>query len=590
MMPAALGTGLAVLCWQLLVFSLPGLLSLLWPGRRKLTLEAWWLSAVLAAAVQALLGTLWSGLHLPAPDLEPLIWLGISTGLCIGLRNIRISFHRIAQPGWVWVLMLITVLVRLIPAAVDAGLGQSDAYAHLQFGQDLLATGSITNPIYPPAHAWVHTLPARGMGLEPYLLYRFGGAAPALGMILALFFACRRGAGERVAVCAGLLAAACPLFLPLIKTGVGVFANQLGLLFAASLLWSIYRHSWISLLLAMGLAVSVPLMAPDLALPLLLLALLQKRYRLAGILVATGVTGILLVAGRILSRPPEHLTESLKLLAGSEGSVTIAETIKAFVLPGPVPFPVAIQVAVAFMAVTAMSLFLLRRRLTYRSAALLPLLAATAGLQTATGIFQFPAYQRAGWLFFLGLAGVGGLVIRDVSRQLRLTSFVYPLLLLSGLGLFLLPPVHPPQLSHAEDELIRLLRYLRAEPPEEQTDLWTRPFNGFAGRQGDPVPVLMRRETAYRIRSPEFGKTPVLDPRRPAIVILETVPPPVTGNPEHDERVQGLWSLNQALNEMIQQTPGMHPWTPPAGLPLHGLEVWRFRGELPASSPGDNDS
>ena len=290
----AIGGGIVV--WQALVYGLPSLLAYLITTRRvHLPCETAWFLVVSSLALQALLGTFWTLTGLPM-GIEPLVWLCCCAGLGIQVARSPIQVSPISSPAWLLCIVGITLLSRLVPAAMQSGLGQSDAYSHLQFGMELLSTGSLSNPVYPSAHAWIHTLPLQVFSGDPYLLYRYGGAIMALGLVLGIYFITRAAGDESAAICAGLLAAGCPLMLPLLRTGVGVFANQAGLLFAGLVLWAFPRNLWAALLAGLALACTVPMMLIDLAIPLFLYTVVQKKFVIAGSLAGIGAIGVGLVA------------------------------------------------------------------------------------------------------------------------------------------------------------------------------------------------------------------------------------------------------------------------------------------------------
>lgn len=578
-----LGYGLLIFLWQVAVVTAPALVGryLAHPGK-KLTLEEVWMLSVSSAALQAVLGTLWSVLQLPFAEAEPLVWLACSSILGMKTASSSFSFQRCTSPLWLILIVGITLISRLVPAALHESLGQSDAYSHLQFGLELLHEGELSNSVYPPAHAWVHTLPARIPLFDTYSLYRFGGAAPALGLILAIFFATKRAVDERAAGCSALIAAGCPLVLPLLKTGVGVFANQYGLLMAGLLLWALPRRPGVSILAATALATSVPMMTPDLAIPVVAYAILCRRPVLAATLTGIAAVGIALVTFRIMARPPEHLQGTLSMLLATDMPVTPFEAIRAYLFPVSVPFPFSVRCGVFGLSVAA-GLSLLHPKLRHPAIALFPLLTVTTGLQTALGIFQFPAYLRAGWLFFIGVSVLTGLVSWAIAQKISLAFLTRPALALSSLGLIWLPPTHSPQLSQAEDELVQVFRYLEKNPPEAPHDFWIRPLTGFSGNQGDPAHVFLSLNPKVIHRQVTRDEDPILSPTRASFLVLERVEPPVSGNPTHDLAVRTFWELNEKIRSLVDQEESrLKEWSLPDH-PLKNIRIW-------VHQPGETDS
>ena len=195
------------------------------------------IALALGCASQGLLGLFWNRLVRGLVYGEIAFYYGfwiVASLLAVWIRRPREKDS--LEYGELWLLILTltaAVLVRSLHPLEHAALGQSDAYSHLQFIRQVMADGMIHNQIYPPAFTWIMALPATTFGLDPYWLARFGGAFWGTGLTLALFALGRCKGRPWAGLCAAALAAFCPAWMPLLKTGVGVFANQLGLFFSA---------------------------------------------------------------------------------------------------------------------------------------------------------------------------------------------------------------------------------------------------------------------------------------------------------------------------------------------------------------------
>lgn len=551
-------------------------ISWLWIRKRTASFlaEEIWALGILAACLQAITGSVWSLLTPFSSTGQLLLW-GLS-GIALGevWHRLKLSLKPLESKGWFAGIIVVTLVVRLLPAYLHSGLGQSDAYSHLQFGGELLESGRLSHYIYPTGYGWVNGVALKLFHLDPYLLYRFGGATAGLALVVGVFFVARRASNEKVAQCAALLVAGCPLLLPLIKTGVGVFPNQFGLLLLPFLLWAVPKNVTLSLLAFTALGLSVPIMTLD-VLPVFLLYLcIQKEFRkLAGCFLV-GVAGSILIWVQLSNLSPLHLEVTLNLLTNDLEIQTITELFLHYISPKSFSYPWPVHVLIGAVTLTAGSLvfFPFFRK---QGMLLIPLLTLYSGFQTTFGIFQFANYQRAGWVFLLGFAFLAGWLSWNLSRKLHLQKVIRPLLALSSLLLVMYPVTHQKQLSLAEDELVEFLWKLSKAESEVPVNVWARPFNDFGGQQGDPVRVFLGDRNEFKLRRPINNAARKPNPKQPSIVIIETLPPPQTGHPGHDEAVRLLWEQNDLLRESLASItekervdgyPGLDIWYWPASL------------------------
>ncbi len=547
--------------WVLLV---QGISSLLIPGlwmklrdkARPLRLEDLWAALLLQLCFQAIAGSLWSLLLSSSPPrLELLLWA--LSGIAAAELQLRYAPAKRIQCRWTLTLLLLLALgVRLLPSLQVDYLGQSDAYSHLQFGQDLLAEGKLRNAIYPPGHPWVHIVPALLGLVQPFELYRFGGALPGTGMVLGLFLLLRRPCGERPALAAAFLAAGCPLLLPLIKTGVGVFANQFGLLLTPFALYCVLRRPfWLCALLP-ALALSVPVFLLDLLWPMAVLLLIHLKGMKRWTLVLPGLLGGALLLWRLLRLPAIHLQYTMRMLSGDPNLEALPEFVLHFLSPKSGPLPAAFQLPVLLIALSCALLPLWLKTLRRSSALGIVLLCALPGIQLATGLLQFGNYQRAGWLFLLGLAGASVLLVWPLILRLKLKRMAIPAAACSSVAILLFPPQHPPSLSGAEGELLRHLRMLQRQVPDPPIEIWVRPFNGFHNHQGDPVPALLERNPGYVLKQAHATEPIQFKPGPRGLLLLDLREPPQSADPLHSEQVRRLWQRNADLEtQLLQQGP-----------------------------------
>lgn len=243
-------------------------------------------STGLGLSSQALLGFCWNHFVGRAPIVEGvlyfLIWLVAGVALARWKNNPSSpdrppAFNQAGAWLPLSLVLLAGISIRSVDAVAHASLGQSDAYTHLQFLRDVIEYGEIRNIVYPPGYSWTLALPVMTFSLDAYMVARYVGAFFGSLLIVTLYLlGCRhsRAAG----LLAAFLAAVCPAFYPLIKTGMGAFANQMGLLLLPlALLLYLLNSRMLFAITLLGLTVSVPLFTFTLALIVVLHRLLSCR-------------------------------------------------------------------------------------------------------------------------------------------------------------------------------------------------------------------------------------------------------------------------------------------------------------------------
>ncbi len=376
-----------------------------------------------------------------------------------------------------WILLL-ALVVRLIHPLNAGFLGQSDAYSHLQFLRDVVHEGQLAHTLYPDAFHRVLALPVSLLNLDPYLVARYAGAWWGVLLVL-LAYVSLKSAGTRSALAAAWLLAACPLFYPLIKTGVGSFPNQAGLVFllGSLLALSSFRRLWfVGLASIWGLALTVPLMlaAPALVALLDQFALRARRdalsrysaLLLAGVAVAVfaGSFAFLALASRI------DLSHTVQMFTGiGELSPQPLPLYKAMVADyfgikrGGVGFGIGFAACMILGGFFA-SVWRLAQSRGFSSLRIVAVWGLLATVQSTLGVMQFTAYQRAGWELLLALALAGGpllvLCADWLARKPGARPAIRVLVAIVTLAGLLASPRHQPLLSGAEEDIVAAARGL----------------------------------------------------------------------------------------------------------------------------------
>ncbi len=497
---------LTVLAAFVAVYILPPLLALRrlqsFPNRATLLV----VSAGLGLSSQALLGFFWNHSGLGWPIAEGIVYFSfwLAVGIAMQLRPERTpstptpQAPLFAQPPFLAILLVAAFTLRSFDALNHASLGQSDAYTHLQFLRDVVSCGHIRNIVYPPGYSWVLALPVMTFNLDAYLVARYVGPFFGTLMIVALYLlGCRYS--QVAGLFAAFLAGVCPLFYPLIKTGMGAFANQLGLLlFPLALLLYLVEARILFIFILLGLTISVPLFVFNLALIIFAHKLLcfpssprspqntAKRWWLTSLLLLLAFLLAFGLASYHFLKPGKlHLTTTATLVTGIETPApkkqsistrppTIIEKIETHPAGKLVVDLLTVKrwgmgntlmnLATLTLAGIFSSILVVGFR---RSADLLKLIGIwglITTLEASTGFLEWSRYQRSGWLLMQATALAGGLIAAWFYGLEKMRGLIRTLIVL-GLSISLIlvlwmPPQHRCITSGAEDELATVLREL----------------------------------------------------------------------------------------------------------------------------------
>ena len=491
---------LAVMGAQVLLFGLVPAWAL---ARRNWKDAGEWGFAALVAGVSsaALLGRLCNGRGMGVEGVGG-IWLA----LWIVAGGVSRKSRALALPRLDWILagvLLLAWIVRSIHPLQTWALGQSDAYSHLGFLMDVLARGELANADYPPAYAWVMAFPAWLWRGHAYWVARFGGAFFGAGLVLGTHALVSQWKGRTAGLAAAALVAGCPVFFLLQKTGVGSFANQLGLLLIPAALWAFAskRFGWLALALA-ALMVSVPMMVLHVVLLLGLwtLAEIRDRRMLAGLalLLAAAGLGVLALA---MTMPPARGMVIASMLTGDYslakeagagwGDVfrALAADFFSFKRMGYGSWALnGSSIGVAAMFAAALAWGVRRKEAGWKRVGIWGLLTS---VNLHMGWLQFTDYQREGWSFLLALACLGGLAFdgmwrwRESRRWRRAWAFALALAGLAGLAVF---PAHSVLAGPGESDIVEYLLRLDAD-----VTVLARRMSTFPSGQGDVVRTLHPR-------------------------------------------------------------------------------------------------
>ncbi|MCI5221089.1 MAG: hypothetical protein D3924_00030 [Candidatus Electrothrix sp. AR4] len=262
----------------IILLALPALpLSVFLTGKKASWPEVLLVSGLLGCCCQAVIGLVWSHLVGRNSVWEAFVYFGlwglISLVLYINRRSSLLSWQVIfSKRSYLSLIFLLAsaFVVRSIHPLQTAALGQSDAYTHLQYLHEIVDQGRLFNVVYPSGYHWILALPVCVFGLDPYWVVRFCGAFFGTALVLAIYVFLSRLFDRRSALFGSFCAACFPGMILLMKTGVGAFANQLGLFLVPCILY-LYNQlvqrverqvGWRVLfsVVCLGLAASVPMM------------------------------------------------------------------------------------------------------------------------------------------------------------------------------------------------------------------------------------------------------------------------------------------------------------------------------------------
>lgn len=485
---------------------------------------------VLGCSLQSVLGTFWSRILGRAPAGE-LILISIIGSACL-----------LGGAAWMWVrqkpkfrwrvgkddaLLLLIILAALVVRSIHpmeaAFLGQSDAYTHLHYLHNIADNGYLINPAYPPGYHWILALPVMVFSIDPYWVARFGGVFFGVGLVLAIYVLTAYLFNRRAALFSSFLAACFPPMTLLMKNGVGVFANQLGLFLLPCILlfyfqivakqngggWGIIFLFSLSLC---ALVASVPMIFFHLFFIILIDRLLtilvtpsswfsktvqifvftipaicmlffhvsqlgsHQRYKTATILMdySEKRKQVKKMANKVEAVVARYAPGDNRMVKKLIDSPYIRLATDYFMVKR-IGFGNAYLNATGCLLLGIFLAFIgygiVKQQL---AAMLIGIWGALTSTQAATGFLQFSSYQREAWSLLIVTCCMGG-VLADRIFQLGAKSMVFKLAIgacvISSLAWAVVhPPRHPMIQSGAEDTLIRSVRFL-GQTPETLADL-----------------------------------------------------------------------------------------------------------------------
>jgi membrane protein YdbS with pleckstrin-like domain len=426
-------------------------------------------------------------------------------------RSLTRGFSLTGEDLFLIGLLILAVAVRSIHPLQHMALGQSDAYSHLHFLRDVVDRGFVHNVIYPPGYHWILALPTAVFHLDPYLVARYGGALFGAGLVLAVYVLMRYISGGPAALISAFLVACFPGLYLLLKTGVGVFANQLGLLlipvtfifYVVTEEKTLGKSTMTYVLLAlslMGLSVSVPMMLIHV---LMILGMIRMTLFFKGhdkwwfrtgmlalaILPAITLLGLhLFQAGTVhqektieavtagaytVSVPslPERASKEVDSLGSKDRTGNLMAAGKHPVISLIRDFFTVKRLGIGNIGANALGYSLMivfaiiivpgvgRGNTGFIA---LGLWGFIASLQTLTGFLQFSGYQREGWSLMIAFACLAGMIGWSLycwgKRWILFKAAAVVAVVFSIVGSFLYPPAHELRASCAEDEIIKIVR------------------------------------------------------------------------------------------------------------------------------------
>jgi hypothetical protein len=402
-------------------------------------------------------------------------------------------------------IIMVGILLRGLHPLQHWALGQSDAYSHLQFIQDVVEYGCIGNRMYPPGHAWVVSLPALIFNLDPYVMARYGGAFFGLCLILAVYVLVRTNTRTPTpALISAFLVGCFPAFNILHKTSVGVFANQLGLFLVPSLLtlffiWRNRSFKWGAPFMgfSMGLAAMI-VSTPIMLIHIIILVGLErvtscfldgrKTVRSVFHISLAIVPAILLMLFHLGYANSRSVDFTIKILAPdakpiASSSIQTKELSKTPAAPLNTRVMQISNTCADFFSVkrlgfhdsvlntgglTIFCVFMVCFVYGWREhlppLILLGLWGGLTSIQVLTGWLQFSMYQREGWSLIIAVVVASGLVggfFWDLlSRWVMVRVFIIVGLIMSVIIGFLNPPGHSFFISSAEDDMVHWIKII----------------------------------------------------------------------------------------------------------------------------------
>jgi uncharacterized membrane protein YeaQ/YmgE (transglycosylase-associated protein family) len=499
-----------------------------WLASHRLLPRSEWFEVFFAAWVlglvsQSVFGLLWNHLVSRDAGIEVIFyyffWLIISVILLVLPRRSpshkRESDQKINEKILLGILC-VAVVVRSIHPLRHFALGQSDAYSHLHFLKDVINIGYLQNAIYPPGYHWVLALPTLTFQLDPFNVVRYVGAFFGAGLVLAVFVIVKGAFNDTSAFLSAFFAACFPGFYLLQKTGVGAFANQLGLFFIPAILYFYLRmienefrwssYSFLFIVSLMGFIVSVPMMMIHVCLIIMLERIFALLKRPSGwvsrsmIVVVSGIPALLLFLFHLLHPVKLTQTEAVMVFVEdqirltADAAVTIHRTfisdwlnhpgmkmiidfisIKRWGFGNALLDLIGYLFVIFFMVIFYHSVKKGKPFLTIMS-----MWGTLTTVQSLTGFLQFSAYQREGWSLLIVIACLSGIVGAHIyrwgiDRWKIMRPLLYLFLVISSVWSIFFPPGHLMLNSWAEDDIIQIVRNLSSpaihqDPLEKRYD------------------------------------------------------------------------------------------------------------------------
>jgi hypothetical protein len=465
------------------------------------------LALVIGLTSQGVLGFVWNHFVRVGLNLEIIIyflgWLIATVIISLKQRKLthcrKISISR--DDLFLIGLIILAVAVRSIHPLQHMALGQSDAYSHLQFLRNIMDSGFVHNVMYPPGYHWILALPTAAFHLDPYLVARYGGAFFGAGLVLAVYVFVKSIADNPAAIFTAFLVSCFPGLYLLLKTGVGTFANQLGLFFIPAVLYfyktteeKLYRESpatYVVLSLSLiGLSVSVPMILIHVILIIFmvraarLILIRDNWFFRTGIVALAILPALILLSVHLLHAGPVHQQKTMEIItAGGSISPEIPKQDKTperagFKSLSDHPYVnllhdflslkrcglghnIVNAIGLLLMAISGIFIFTGFRESKTRWS-IIGFWGIIASIQTMTGFLQFSGYQREGWSLMIAAACISGIICGTIycwGRRWFIFRTAFSLsIILSIIGSFIYPPVHEVRASCAEDEIIKVVR------------------------------------------------------------------------------------------------------------------------------------
>nr|MDU9047046.1 glycosyltransferase family 39 protein [Candidatus Electrothrix aestuarii] len=508
---------------------------------------------------QSAIGLVWSHVVGHAPGTEAAVYLCLLTGgslFSFLSPRLRQSVQRIFTKDWIksaFPLLLVLIAafaVRSIHPLQTAALGQSDAYTHLHYLRHLSEHGKIFNIVYPAGYHWLLALPVLLFGLDPYLVARFAGAFFGTALVLAIYVVLERLVNRRPALLGSFCAACFPGMNILIKTGIGAFANQFGLLLIPCILYlyallaekkegNILGLTLLFIIALLGLAASVPMMLLHIFIIFLierLVALLRTRrqwLRQTLFLILLCLPAVLLASFHFWQAGSGQRFNTARVLIqyGGEEKATTEKVVHKvqqvskktsvthnkyveIVLASPY-----FQLVVDFFTIkrfgfgnffidlmgwALLALYLIclgygvfRQHI---GITILGTWGALTTVQASSGFLQFSSYQREGWSLLVAtccLSGVlAGLVYDRIGQYRVMRGSVSLCMFVIACWEVLHPPGHPTLQSSAESLLIESVRFVgeskgKTDSQQECNHGTDNPLCGLLGVFTEDLPLTI---------------------------------------------------------------------------------------------------